>query len=539
MQHRGESVLPSGSGISLTNYEQDQISASDSPSTNSSSRKRSLQDKNENLDEEELNSTEDNSNLENPKREETRQREETMLGPSVATEPSSSNPAAETLTLDRLLASVAECYPEIEIAIGEISTAAGNSLAAEGAFDRILSAHSISQPLGFYQTYRNGIGLSRPLFHGGEVFGTYRIGDGNFEPWFGERETNEGGEFKAGFSIPLAKDRNIDARRAKLFSAQQQQLQVESNVESRLLFFQRIASQAYWDWVVAGRVVDIQRRLIQLAEERVDQIELRIEKGDLAEIAGIDNARLLAARKNSLIKARRSLEKAAIKLSMFFRDENCNPIIADESSLPTEFPKAYSIGEQQLMDDINRALSLRPELAELVAAREEVCIDLRYARNLTLPKIDLNGFAGQDVGGAASSLGDKTPFELQLGVLAEVPLERREGLGKIEAAQGKLTQIDAKLQFTSDKIRAEIQDAASAVNAALEQIEQSGENLRLTLRSLELGRIAFDEGDIDLIELNIRETAVAEAALFLLDAQLQYQFARAAYSAALSDNQLN
>jgi hypothetical protein len=135
------------------------------------------------------------------------------------------------LSLDQVLESVKECYPEIEIAVGEIETANGKVLSSWGEFDQVVTGHSISHPLGFYQTYRNGVGINRPLYSGGEVYGTYRIGDGNFEPWFGERETNEGGEIKAGFSVPLLKDRAIDQRRAKLLASGAQQEQVESNVE--------------------------------------------------------------------------------------------------------------------------------------------------------------------------------------------------------------------------------------------------------------------------------------------------------------------
>ncbi len=458
------------------------------------------------------------------------------------TEPLDSQPRIEremvaengnALSIAQVLTSVADCYPEIEIAIGEIETATGKVLASWGEFDQVFSAQSISQPLGFYQTYRNGIGLSRPLYSGGEVYGGYRIGDGNFEPWYGERETNEGGELKAGFSIPLLKDRAIDQRRANLFAAGAQRDQVEANVNSRLLQFQRFATQAYWDWVASGKAVQIQQQILQLAEQRVDQIAERIDKGDLAQISQIDNDRFIAKRKNDLIKTRRLLEKAAIKLSLFLRDENCNPVVVSASQLPVYFPSSLRIESERLTADIQTALSVRPELQELLAARKEACNDLQYAQNLTLPKIDLKGFAGQDLGGATSSKGDKTPFELQIGVLAEVPIQRREGLGKIRAAQGKLTQIDAKTRFVSDKIRAEIQDAASAVNAAHEQIEQSTENLRLTRRSLELGRLAFREGDIDLIALNIYETSVADAELQLLDAQFKYFFYRAVYRTAV------
>ena len=109
--------------------------------------------------------------------------------------------------------------------------------------------------------------------------------------------------------MPFLKDRNIDERRAKLLSSGAQLDQVTANVESRLLQFQRFATQAYWDWVASGQAVQIQRQLLQFAETRVAQIKTRVEKGDLATIAQIDNDRLIAKRKNDLIKARRLLEK--------------------------------------------------------------------------------------------------------------------------------------------------------------------------------------------------------------------------------------
>lgn len=440
--------------------------------------------------------------------------------------PSSS---ANALRLPEIIASVTNCYPEIEIAIGEIEESRGKVLASWGEFDSIASAHSISQPLGFYQTYRNGAGISRPLYGGGEVYGTYRIGDGNFEPWYGERETNEGGELKAGFSLPLLKDRLIDKRRAGVRTAELGRDQVEANVETRLLLFERFATQAYWDWVASGQAVVIQRQLLKLAETRVEQISLRIEQGDLARISEIDNDRFIAKRKNGLIKARRGLEKAAIKLSIFYRDSQCRPVIAGDDQLPINFPQANSIASERIQNDIGAALQTRPELLELAAARQEACVKLQYANNLLLPKLDVKGFAGQDLGGETSSKGDKTPFELQLGVFAEVPLQRREGAGKIQSAQGKITQIDAKRRLVSDKIRAEIQDAASAVNASYDQIIQSRENVRLNEQSLELGRLAFEEGDIDLLALNIYESSVADARLQLLEAQYKYFYSLAIY----------
>ncbi len=443
------------------------------------------------------------------------------------------NPVPNKLQLDDILTSTKNCYPLIEVAIGEIETAEGRVLSSWGEFDTFLSAHSISEPLGFYQNYRNGLEISQRLYGGGAVYGAYRIGDGKFAPWYGERETNEGGEFKAGFTLPLIKDRDIDAARAALLSAQAQRNQVGANVQARLLELQRFATQAYWDWVAAGRAVIVQQQLLQLAHRRVAQINERVEKGDLPEIARIDNQRFIASRTNSLIKARRGFEKASIKLSLFYRDADCMPMIATSSQLPDRFPDSRQISREEMDSGILQALEVRPEFAELLAAQAQVDVDRNYGRNLTLPKLNVIGYASQDIGAPASSTGDKTPFELQAGLLAELPLQRREGFGKIRSAEGKQVQINAKQRFLMQKITAEIQDAISAVNAAFDQIGQSRRNVQLAKQSLELGRKLFDAGDIDIIELNIYETAAATAELQLLEAHLEYFDNFAVYETAI------
>ncbi len=278
----------------------------------------------------------------------------------------------------------------------------------------------------------------------------------------------------------------------------------------------------------------IQQRLLKLAQQRVSQINERVKKGDLAPIAQIDNERFIAKRLNDLIKTNRTLEKAAIKMSLFYRDVNCTPVIAGSDQLPIEVPDANRIAVSELESDTLTAIAVRPELQALNAARQQACIELRYANNLTLPKLDVKGYAAKDVGELASSLGDKRPFQLELGAVAEVPIQRREGLGKIRTAEAKLTQIDAKARFVTDKIRAEIQDAASGVNAAYDQIQQSQKNVDLAGQALVLGRQLFDQGDIDLIELNIYENSVADAELELLGAYLKYFFFRAIYETAKS-----
>ena len=99
-------------------------------------------------------------------------------------------------------------------------------------------------------------GFEQALFSGGEVFAGYRIGRGNFQPWFGERETNDGGEFNVGLVSSLWRDRAIDDRRFKVSKAELDIEQAEIELFLARLQTQRSAAKAYWEWV-AGKCLGV------------------------------------------------------------------------------------------------------------------------------------------------------------------------------------------------------------------------------------------------------------------------------------------
>ncbi len=447
-------------------------------------------------------------------------------------------PGGGPLLLNDVIFSVQETYPELIAAMLERGIADGNSLAAWGEFDLRVKAFGIAAPEGFYQTYRNGILVDQPLFQGGNVYGGYKIGDGNFQPWFGERETDEGGEFSAGFGLPLLKDRVIDKRRAAVLQADLARRAVEPAVQAQLLEFVRVASQIYWSWVAAGQNLVAQRELLRNAQVRVRQIEEKVKAGDLARIARINNEQLIAARETKVIEAERKLQESAIKLSLFFRGNEGEPIIPDEHRLPTSFPGPSPPNIDQVENDIATAIAVSPVLTELDLRAQQFRVDLQTAENMLLPKLDARLHASKDVGALASSKGDKRPFELETGLYGEIPFQRREARGKITAIEAKLAQIATKRAFVVNKITAAVQDAVSALRAAAGRIERAETNLRLASETLELGRLQFDAGDIDLVTLNIYEKSVTDAQLILISSQFEFFSAVANYRAALSKDPL-
>ncbi len=322
--------------------------------------------------------------------------------------PGDATPAepATVLELAEVTDSALATFPLLEIAQRERDIAAGKVLSAEGGFDLDVNMFAINAPLGYYQTNRTGVLLTQPVYRGGYVYGGYKIGDGNFEPWYGNRETNEGGEFKVGVAFPLLRDRAIDKRRAALAQAQIAREAAEPGVQAAILFTVQSASQAYWTWVAASQAYRVQQRMLEVAVMRNRAIQRRVELKDLPAIELTDNERLIASRQAKVIEAQRKLQAAAIKLSLFLRSEEGVPRIPAATLAPPKFPELTLPASEQLQLDIDRALAARPELRDLQLQREQMLVELAQSQNQLLPSLSATAFSAQDVGARASSKGD-------------------------------------------------------------------------------------------------------------------------------------
>ncbi len=444
--------------------------------------------------------------------------------------------SSSVLQLQDVLNSVYETYPLLMTALLSRPIADGELLSAQGAFDLKLKGGGTTGPLGFYKTNRFGAGASQPLFSGGEIFGGYKVGRGNFQPWFKERQTDEGGEFSAGIAIPLSQNRFIDQRRAAQFRASFGRDAVEPEIQTQIISFVWEATYAYWTWVAAGRNYQIAEKLLSIARQRNDGLKVKVERGDLSPIELTDNDRLIVSREAALIDAERKLQQSAIKLSLYLRTPDGRPIIPTESQLPPAFPEATPIDPDRIQSDIQLAMANRPELVSLEYLRRQLKVDLAQARNMYLPSVDAVLLASKDVGPASSAIGDKTPFELEASLQVSVPLQRRKALGKIQSLEAKLSQLSVKIGFTQDKITTDVQNVYAAMLAAYNRIKRAEESLELARTMEQAERRKFDLGESNLLLVNLRELATASAAKNLLQSKLDYFQAQADYQAAMAFN---
>lgn len=441
----------------------------------------------------------------------------------------------ETLSLDDVIGSIYRSYPLLESANWQREIAAGDQTAAAGEFDLKLKAASENGPAGFYRTFRQNVGFVQPLYRGGEAFVGYRVGRGSFQPWYLERQTNEGGEFKAGFVAPLWRDRTIDARRAELWRSNYGRQAVEPDIQAQLIGFVQEGGYAFWKWVAAAAKHRIAARVLELAESRTGRIRRQVEENLLDPLELTDNLRLVAERRAKRADTLRQLQQAGVKLSLYLRDENGEPRVPHPPAAP-EFPRPTPLDANQWEFDIQLALEQRPETALLSLMQRQLEVELDQANNLTQPSVNAVVSASKDMGLPTSSKNDKGPLEMDAAVLVDVPIQRRKARGKIQSLTAKLRQLQAKRRLTEDKIVADVQAAYAAWASALEQVAQTEQAVGYSEDLAQRERRNFELGASDLLKVTLREQYAVESAEKAVDALLMYHLARADYRAALAQD---
>lgn len=435
------------------------------------------------------------------------------------------------LTVGEVLSVVDRAFPLLDAARQEQEAAAGDALAARGAFDLNLSASADVLRGNVYSNETAAVGLVQPLtVAGASVFGGYRFGRGTFADYDGKAQTLTDGEWRAGVSLPLLRNRAIDSRRAALTRTALGQQLAEARVAAARLRFLGEAAGRYWDWVAAGQQEAVAARLLSIAEIRDRDLADAIGLGQIAPIERVDNRRAILQRQSGVVAARRQTERQAIGLSLYYRHDDGSQRRPDSATLPPTIPEPPApLSRAEIEADIAAASVNRPDVRALLILREqqEVAVDL--ARNDLLPTLDLFSQVSRDAGRGPNSLAGT---ELDAGIMFSVPTQRRQGRGARQIALANLTRTDAELRFTRDRVRAEVEDAASALDAALQTLALVKEELEVARDLEQAERERFDLGDSTQFLVNLRELATADAAFREISATAEAHKARVAYDVA-------
>lgn len=442
---------------------------------------------------------------------------------SMAQETATTPAAREALMLAEVMAVLAATHPQLEAARQRQRAAEGDAMAARGGFDPVLRARGQYVPIGAFPRGTVDVELRQPTpLWGLSVYGGWRVGLGSFAVYDLRGKTADGGEVRAGVSLPLWQGGAIDRRRADVRITALAQDAAAAEFEARAIELERAAGRAYWAWLGAGLRLDVQRGLLALAEDRDEGLRKQIVAGGVPAVEGIDNRRAIVDRGARIVAAERALQQAAFELARHLRDVDGGVQTPTPTRLPDAFPEPPRPAGDGLEQLIRDAWVRRPDLRRLLLQREAAAVELKLARNNRSPKIDLDAYAAKDIGAVDPAYAYLRPAEFVASVSLEIPLALRGARGKLRRAEAELARIDAELRMAQDVVALELRDAHSALVAAHARVGLARELLAAAHQLEQAERSRFRLGDSTLLLVNLREQAATDAALQELEALGEY-----------------
>jgi outer membrane protein TolC len=214
------------------------------------------------------------------------------------------------------------------------------------------------------------------------------------------------------FTQPLWRNRSIDNNRRQIRIQRKRLEQSDADFRRRTIDVIAQVQRAYWDLVFALR--DQQNRIsnLNLTRENLRRVEAQIAAGATAPLERAEVQTELANRESDVLVASQNVSIAENNLKqLILREPESKDWTAQVT--PTDEP-AFDATPIILNDALADARANRPELRRLNLQREINDIDLKYFRNQTKPRIDLQatlattGLAGTPVVATGSLTGDPT-----------------------------------------------------------------------------------------------------------------------------------
>lgn len=438
--------------------------------------------------------------------------------------------STEKLRLLTVLKSIDQYYPQVKIARLEVTKASGAFINAKGQFDPSLEATMRSQPAGGYINNYGDTQLTVPtLYNGVKLFAGYRNGEGNWPTYYQNYLTNSGGEYRAGLSLPLLRDRLIDKERANLLSSGQLILMKQQDAEAVKIKIYQEAIKAYWQWVEAGLQLKTFKQLLDIAQQRQHAIEQQAEQGDLAKLAISENLQQIIQREQLLNQSQMIFEQASINLSLYLRDTRGNPLVPKKNALPT-------LPEPTNTNDLAQiSLKEHPGLKKLTHYAKVMKLKREQARNEFLPQLDATAYTFKQNGTGGYPL--LIPQAAMVGLSFKFPLFQRQAKGNLIQAESDLRQVRVEKKFLYEQLNNEFSSMLIGIMRSKRQVSLLKKELSLAKKVQQGETKKFYEGDSTLFLVNQREQTTTQVQINALHAQIQLEelMASAHYFASTQD----
>lgn len=420
-----------------------------------------------------------------------------------------------TISLNDAIRRALENNNDIEVARNDVRFAETTLRSLEGVYD---PAFTFNQEINnLVQSQQSSLGGSSDLsgtvsqtdfLNNASIDKLFSRGGGQYQFFFNNNRRTTNSSFNnlnpvnsaslgVQFTQPLLRNRSIDNNRRQIRIQRKRLEQSDADFRRRTIDVIAQVQRAYWDLVFALR--DQQNRIsnLNLTRENLRRVEAQIAAGATAPLERAEVQTELANRESDVLLSSQGVSIAENNLKQLMLREPESRDWAAQIT-PTDEP-AFDATPIVLDDALADARANRPELRRLNLQRDINDIDLKYFRNQTKPRIDLQatlattGLSGDPLvplcttatevgtrcvppnlaGGYTRTLRNVFSFETRnvvVGVTIQIPFKNKTAEANLAGAQIQRTQLEASKRSQEQIVEVEVRNAAQAVETSRRRV---------------------------------------------------------------------
>lgn len=307
--------------------------------------------------------------------------------------------------------------------------------------------------------------------------------------------------------------------------------------QTRLMQLIQRITEAYWGVVFARENLEVQKKGVELAQVLLTEAEAKARSGVVPPVNVVEAQAERARREEFVIAATNDLDIARKTLSLTIH-LNPQKTFLPRPIEPAESPSVQAEPVSQ-SSSLECAITTRPELLASLLTLENQTLQVRYAENQLLPRLDLRagagltGIAGDlrpgaanpfpgDYGRALDRLGSADFYDYSVGVVLQVPLGNAQAKSDFARTRIELDQARARHRDLVSQITLEVARAVGDVKTNFERIQTTRLTHELAEENLRAQRQRFEVGLVTQTDVIDFQTRVLDAQVAQLRAIVDY-----------------
>ena len=268
------------------------------------------------------------------------------------------------------------------------------------------------------------------------------------------------------------------------------------------------AYRQYWEWWMSGKVLDINREWVSIAEQRLADTKNRFLAGDIASVDTLETAIQVQNRKQKYQSAEAKWAKESLDLTSQLWQENELNFVPIESIKNTVPQKEISFDEalmnaNVLADRTNSVSTTNPQLLKFTPMLEQLRAEERWKKEQMKPVVNLQYNALKQATSPADDM--LTMHNYNWGAQLSWPIFMRKAKGDLGLTRVKIEELELEALQKTTIIRNKALASIRQLELLRLQLANVSGNVRNMQRLLDAEREKFNSGESSVFLINTRE----------------------------------